>query len=592
MYVEPDFFTPAIMTNMNDRKFKNRILKYWPTEIVNTDVIVLSKLYLYSGGSVQKTDTHKKIYTLLNMKIKDLEDEEWDGVEKYWLEFTPEPEGYDDISKVDLYNYTLTLMPEIGTTGFSDWATTTITYEPPKTEYDTIGYDGTTYIPPTDAELIAGIISNPFLANYDKSVEGSKLAIMALMDSTRCMFEVEIKVTKRQLVTSYGSSKYVKLANMELKYRRKAATIIESDVLLQRLVTWYTSRTSPLVTSIDSYTMQSRMEIASSGSQQLTSIYTNIVPLADTNIITTVTSTGWGSEEESTLYYKKEGLRELPSKYFKNIIKGLNTDFQKESVDGWMKVVMFVVIVIIIVVSAVLAVPSGGTSTIVGAKAIGAFMGLFSLYLTIGVLAMTGISSYFAKNGEVALAAYIGKSIQVLGTLATAAGIVALIAGITAAIDRIREMAQKEAQRKLVEEITLELVLDTITTGSVEVAEVGIAQVTSMDMLKATVSYIFSTIGMTTAQVIGKYLSWATTAFNAYVKYINPPDEGVSDMKQELEDSQKELEGMGSPDGWDKVSKMFSDPYRNIYDMNEYQQGQYYELVQGKVDRATTKFYS
>ena len=103
MYIEQDFVGPATLDLQANRKIHNRLLRYWPTKVVN-GITVMDKLYLYNG-SVIDTPNHRKIYNILGMNIETLRKENWKGVATYYLYFNVVQGTYDEVSNTQLDTY-------------------------------------------------------------------------------------------------------------------------------------------------------------------------------------------------------------------------------------------------------------------------------------------------------------------------------------------------------------------------------------------------------------------------------------------------------------------------------------------------------
>ena len=96
MYVIRDPLGPAIGQYSYNKRFKARILKYWPkkniTEYINGvphTTQVFDRLYLWwSGYGVLQTEVHKKIYALLGIKVSDLQNQDYSGVDNTYLDVT------------------------------------------------------------------------------------------------------------------------------------------------------------------------------------------------------------------------------------------------------------------------------------------------------------------------------------------------------------------------------------------------------------------------------------------------------------------------------------------------------------------------
>jgi len=84
-YIRRDLTGPALAKFQYSLKFKNTILKHWPTTTIN-GVKVFDRLYTYINRvGVQKSPSHLKLYKLLGIKVKDLESGDYKGIENTYL---------------------------------------------------------------------------------------------------------------------------------------------------------------------------------------------------------------------------------------------------------------------------------------------------------------------------------------------------------------------------------------------------------------------------------------------------------------------------------------------------------------------------
>lgn len=514
MYIEQDFVGPATLDLQANRKMHNRLLRYWPTKVVN-DVVVMDKLYLYAGGSVQESTNHKKIYNILGISVEDLKKEKWKGIENYYMYFNVVQGTYDDLTNEQLDTYidfqapfTEKSVPEALEFDRSIWFISELSYEPLKVDALSNAL--------SDNEIITNIEANPYIVEY--SIEDEHvLTSLALLDVNSVVFEREFKVTNRgltEVVVASQTSKdnagtFVKEANVEFRFRRKPeVSQIAYDAYLKSIKT-------AIYGSV--YAPHGSVYI------QLLEIYHGIVPFIDNEILYS------GN-------YRLDGLQAMKSKEFnKTITARLKTGYKKKKVKTWKKIVTKVIEVIIYVAYAL--------------------SGFNPIVLTIGSLVMYALAYVVAKH-DPAWAAYIGKSAQRIGTVA--------------AIATIYDIAQNYV-RKAGEEAIKEMTAEEIKDALIDAFKDAIANSTS-----------FNTQNV---------LSWVTKGFQAYIKYINPPADGLDDMARQAAEQKRQLEDLSSPELKDKIDYMFSSPFYNIYDFNEIMQAVPHSMTQGKIDATFNKYY-
>jgi hypothetical protein len=317
--------------------------------------------------------------------------------------------------------------------------------------------------------------------------------------------------------------------------------------------------------------------------------YADTVPFIDTDIILGIEYL-WVDNEGRSLsvkpkYYKVAGLTKMKAREFnKTITSRITTGFTKEKVSSWKKLLTAVVTIIIVVVAVIFSPVTGGGS-----------LALAAGILTAGSLGMMAISIIVAKN-DPAWGAYIGKAATKLGVLASIVGVMNILNNMIQALGK--EMA-KEAAKEAAKKVALEAGTDiAIEAGKGTLKEITMASIIDMarDMSMEQLGDVAMAVmknawASTTAMTLTNVLSWATIGFQYYAKSINPPDEGLAEKANQLEEQQKQLEDLTGPDLKDKIDYAFSSPHSNIYDVNEYMQTMPYAMTQGRIDASLSKYY-
>lgn len=569
MYIEQDFVGPATLDLQANRKMHNRLLRYWPTKVVN-GVVVMDRLYLYAGGSVQESTNHKKIYNILGISVEDLKKENWKGVENYYLYFNVVQGTYDDISNTQLDTYiefqapfTGKSVPEAPENDRSVWFESELSYEPLKVDSLSNAL--------SDSEIIAKVIANPYIVEY--SIEDEHvLTALALLDVNGVVFEREFKVTYRGLTTVTFTSQtsvdnaatFVKECNIDFRFRRKPETTqLAYAAYLDAIRTAIYNSVGKPYGSV--YT-------------QLLTIYHSIVPFIDNEIVLKHLSID--GFNISLGYYRKDGLQAMKSKEFnKTITARLKTGYKKKKVSSWKKFVTVVVVVVIVVVSVL-------TGQVYGLTAA-------ATVLTVGSLAMMGISIILAKK-DPAWAAYIGKASQVLGIAAAIVGITAIIQNMARAA-AAGATATKEAATQSLIAVGKEVTVDSLKAEALAIAGrmsfvETLKTVTFDSMQELLVEFVKDSIS-TTSMNMQSMMNMATKGFQLYTKYIDPPADGLDDMTRQVTEQEQQLEDLSSSGMKDTIDYTFSSPFYNIYDFNEIMQAVPHRLTQGKIDDTFNKYY-
>lgn len=557
-YIIEDRVTPTIQGFMNLLRTKNVFLKYFPYKWINeygfeveesdpSAIKVFDKMYFYNGD-VLDTTAHKKIYHLFNIKLKDLQEESYDGVEKCWFEL--KWENREELLDVeDLKTFIDTTIPLNGD-GYSDW----ITVE--NIVYDPLDIGAPLYR--DDSSIIDRLRTSVIDTSYSASEEHICTAL-ALLDTNQDLFETKFTVTYKHLGTnSYAlntKGRYILSANIRLEFRRKAE-------VTDPLIVTYLNKIKDKIDNLNnfngfSFTRNSLLDTSSTISinSQLLEIYKQINPVTG---ITLVQHTSLNGD-----FIKYDALAALNAHDFSEVLgKLLTTDFKKKQASGFVKFLTIVAVIAIIVLSAGSGAAAVGGLTGVAASA--AFAGAMAFNLALGVLALALISKFAADAGSYGAAAFIGRSIQVLGMLSTFLSVISLISISPAKLAKL----------------SVKSLLTTIT------------EISFTDLLAAVKTEVIEFAKQSTMKIITQTTGWLTQAFQIYAKYIDPPNAGISE-KQTLIDKQKEeLEELATSDSLKKVRWIYDTPYANYLDLNEYMQNIPYLMTQGRVDNATRKYFS
>ena len=559
---------------MYKRQIHNRLLRYWPTKVVD-GVTVMDRLYLYNG-SVIDTPNNIKIYNILGISIETLKKEKWKGVESYYLYFNVVQGTYDDITNVDLDTYlqfqapfTVKSVPEAVVNDRSVWFESELSYEPLKVDSLSNAL--------SDTEILAKVLADPSVVEYSIEEE-HVLTALALLDTNEVVFERQLRVTARGLTdvtftsqtSGINAGTFIKEVNIEFKFRRKPETSqLVYDEYLEKIKTMiYGSVNVP----------HGSIYI------QLFEVYRSIVPFIDSEIVyreePTIVSIIF--LKPSKAYYRKDGLQAMKSREFnKTITARLKTGYTKKKVK-WYKKLLTVVVTIIIGVVSIFYPPAFGLSKLLWA----------GLVLSVGSLVMMGLSVILAKR-DPAWAAYIGKMANVLGLAATILSVVSIVQNLAAKIggEGLKQAATEALKKEGVKEITKEALKSKMQSMALSYLGTALKELTIEDMQNMLVDFVKSAWSKTTSFNMQSMLDNATKAFQAYAKYINPPADGLDELSRQVEAQEAELEDLSSAGLKDKIDYTFSSPFYNIYDFNEVMQAIPHRMTQGTIDDTFNKYY-
>lgn len=569
MYIEQDFVGPATLDLQANRKIHNRLLRYWPTMVVN-GVTVMDKLYLYNGV-VLDTPNHRKIYNMLGINIEDLKKEKWKGVAEYYLYFNVVQGTYDEITNIALDSYlesqapfTVKSVPEAVNNDRSVWFESELSYEPLKVDSLSNAL--------SDTAIITKVLADPSVVEYSIEQE-HVLTALALLDVNEVVFERQLRITARGLtditftsqtsVTNTGT--FIKEVNLQFKFRRKPETSqLSYDEYLDTIKTMmYNSVNVP----------------HGSIYVQLLTAYHSIVPFIDSEIVYTTPTIGL---KIGKTYYRKDGLQAMKSREFnKTITARLKTGYTKQKVKWWKKLVTVVVVILVGIVS-IFYPPAFGLSQL-------AWSGLV---LSIGSLAMMGVSIILAKS-DPAWAAYIGKMANVLGIVTTIIGAVAIIQNMARTItQKGLEEAAKQALLEEGKEVTKEALKQQMASMAADYTlTTALDDITMDGMQDILVDFVKSAWSKTTSFNMQSMLNMTTKVFQLYSKYINPPADGLDELARQVEAQEVELEDLSSSGLKDKIDYTFSSPFYNIYEFNEVMQAIPHRMTQGTIDDTFNKYY-
>jgi len=551
MYIIEDRVTPRLTGYLHALGVKNTFLRNFPTKEVD-GITVFDKLVVYNGV-VNLSTQARKIYHLLNIRVSDLTSADWSGLEEFYIHLKRYDTSYS-LSLQDLKDF----INENST--IDEEYTTRLVYDP--VDIDAIAYT-------SDTDLINLVLGNKKDIHF--SPDSHPLTALALLDTSSVMFDTTIIVTDKTLVkrkinnrqfNNLSQSYNILKAELSLKFKR---IINVDDITVSDYLNYILNQISIIDSISPTLNSTNNLNVNNTGvaqknvdtsrtssiNKQLINIVEAKIPLVESNIIYPVVNPSTGN---ITYYIKYDGVAALNTKDFLTFLgKTIDTGYIEESASFWKEALMMIVTIVIIVIAVVLAIPSGGIST-VGAFA--AFAAEAAFYVAIAMALEALILKALANRGQYAYAAMVGDSLQVLGMVSTFLGVLGVVGSWASAIGRA------------LKEITMKTVAEGLKTQVALYAK------------------------QATSNILGFVVDMLTTAFQIYSKVINPPTEGLDESAQALAATEKELEDYATPDMRDKVQYIFENPYANIYDMNEYMQNIPYFMTQGRIDSATTKYYS
>lgn len=673
MYVIRDSVGPSIKGHVDSLRFKNTILKYWPTTTLGDGTVVFEKLYTWtSSQGVIDDNAHRKIYKIIGIDIADIESQDKDGltslyltvsgmdtsvvvtnaeVREYIEQFTPQiypnnpdvfnpntnpspltdlnPDPYKngDIADPDDGEFYEPLWDKDG------WITSYLTYMPMN--------DSLINPNISDAEILSKCSGyHPEDITYDDRYF-NRLTGVAIMDIDGVLFERELRVLQRTVeerhalvkgfsVTS-SVSNYLVSAKVEFKFRRvvdandvSATTFIDS--LVSRVDDINTAVLNPPQVSYGRVDTIKYMPLQLSINKQLIRMANYIMPFTDdgSNYLISEGLPGSYISENNDVAIKYDYLAGLmPKEFVKHFGNHIEPGYTQKKAKWWQKLLVAIITIIVIIIAVVAAVLTGGSSLMMA-----------SMVLTAGALVLTGLSMYWAKNGEPGAAAFAGGAAQILGYLAMATGIAAAVQNL--ATQGAKELALETAKAEvlaaganatpamlsavsaaqagvltttqiagqvvsIVSQVGSELgVIEgdaanilSLASGALAVSSfgVGIVEIPGIDELQDIVVTGFTRFtAQPTATIMNQTMNTTNRLFSMYMSNINPPTEGIADQAAKIEAQEKEIETL-NPEHTEATWKSYTDPYGSIFEVGDVYERSYNMMTSGRNRIAMNKYY-
>lgn len=459
-YVIRDPLGPALLTYASNKRFRHRILKYWPTKTVD-DIKVFDKLIVWDKhAGVLQDEARLKIYRLLNISIKDLEANDYTGLDRAYLK-VPAIEPTFDLTDEQIEQYLKDNSPQIYPSNknrFSSDPDTPVSdnHNPdpyqnnpkyadivdsngdlpdgalPEPQWDNYGWI-TDYVVYQPEHLLDSLYSDKvtdeqilnFVKNMDPkyvSINGLKYAspifFAALKDTGSVLYEKKYTILKKELTkktvitknylhnSQYSTESLVtNKAIIKVEYRRIADP---SDDAVSGLINSLSDSLNELNTSNTYNTFNQRLEEAlkkinnsSNISKQLKNMYYKIQGYNSANV-------NYGE------YIRYNELEALTAKNFTKVfIQLINFGYDETPATFWEKatsvlitIVTFIAVAVLIYLQQYWAVP---------------------LVLSAGALGQGALAGYWARQGKYAAASYAGGQAQFLANSAEISGYVVAI---------------------------------------------------------------------------------------------------------------------------------------------------------------------
>jgi len=630
-YVIRDPLGPALSTYAYNKRFKNRILKYWPTKWVN-GVKVFDKLYIYiKGRGVLQDENRLKIYKLLGMKVSDLEAQDYKGLDATYLE-VPEIDRVYDMTNQEIMGYLADMSPRIypenknlfssdPETGvevnlnpdpyqnnprYRNVIDDSIIRDPetgdlpsnilPEPQWDKDGWitDFVVYEPGklidqyykdvvTDEEIINAVKRiDPKYVSINGVEHSSPIFFAALKDTAGVLYEKKYEIVQKRLVDKQTTT--VRIGNRRYSEQTTSSKYLHNAIVRVK----YRRINSPDAVEVEGLINAIKADLEALNNPYTSSNMLNMVHealLKRDNSSTQLKKMHVyvnGYEYNSINYagyVRYDGMEALTGKQFgETFANAIEFGYKETPAEWWEKAISIVIDIIVVIVVIILAV-------------IGQWWAI-PLAFSIGSLTQAGLAAYWAGQGKYAAASYAGKHAQYLSVAAEVSGFI-INPWLSIAL-KLFEMVAKELgvpddiilavkitgqiAAGMMEEDTFETedvieVLKNISPEQISniVAETidDIAELTVEEIGTAIVEMVDSMeiSNLTNNFSVSDWISLLNKSFQFYTVYMNPPAK-TDDLSQKIEAQNEELETLEGPELIATIERQFSDPYDNYIDGN------------------------
>jgi hypothetical protein len=466
-----------------------------------------------------------------------------------------------------------------------------------------------TYLPLSDNLVDPNITDAGILAKcsgyYPEDItfddeDFNRLTGTAIMDSNGVLFERKLRILQRTveerhtLVQGRNQSRtvgrYMVSAQIEFKFRRIIAANHSSVApLIADIEERINVLNTPTRTGWGAMPRATYLAPALSINKQLIKMANYIMPFSDDGSNYEV-DTGNSDDylaTNSSVVIKVDVLSSLKPKDFTTQFgKHVKSGYTKKKVKLWKKILVAVIIIIVIIVAVILAIPTGGGSINWGAA---------TITLLLGSLALTGLSMYWANNGDPAAAKFAAGGAEILGYLAMATGIAASLSSFM----------KKEAAKELVDQMEDAGLINSDIAGiltfvssfvdfnnmSFSLDTISLPDLPNLGELQEVILDSVTTFtAQSTTAIMNQTLNFVSKSFNMYISLISPPGEGLADKQAQIAAMTKEIETL-SPDNAEAIWKSYTDPYGSIFEVGDIYEKSYNILTTGRNRLLMNKCY-
>lgn len=490
-----DFYETFKGEMIASKKMKNRLIKYWGTEIID-GVEVFKKTFDTYPNSTSKGIT--MITNLFGM-TRQIQNGNFDGVDRYYLKFNPEKQKKVSEYAKDIITNKINTYMAVGETKTVDLNI----YDPS---------DPAKFVDFTTKEILdyvkddyETLLDSNYIESRGNTILENTLGIYVLLDD----------------------GTHFKVTATDGKVRPVANTKTVGTGDYAKTVKFYTSSISLSLT----YTMLSHVTDSSAIVEK---IHIENEQLRASKIKLLLESASNKSEEDllqesdipvtNALWYKDQLRVELTdaytfdSKEFADIVAStLDTGYVKKKPKGWKKLITPILLIIAVVLAAITA---------------GQSLTAFAFYMGVSSVVLAGIQYALAESGDTVTASYMGRAVQISGIISTVAGIGAMIANMGKEI--ARQGLVQAAQTAAVGAVTT---ASTVVTTAVQQVGTQLVQVaTTTTVRELSITKIASLAVKVVLKIIEQREKMKAKDLEAQISEVRSESEALATELSEMED--------------------------------------------------------
>ncbi len=548
MYFVFDLYTPVREAFVRLLYIKNTVLRVWPRLEVN-GVEVFDRLIIYEHDEVVKTDDNIDIYKIIGTTVDELEETDYEGIKRVWLEFKITDASENPLTSNDIASFM------VNKTALNEEYKVTLDYNQ---RFSNNWYHITQQL--TNDQLKDMVLAGHYsmfpgsndtlpafrssLVSYDTDV-ANPATFLALSDKDEDFFH-RSAIVKSKTVTPLST----------VYNDGFTATVYTIKARVEFTFTRY--KDPPSNTALLSYTFIGR-EITTLANQKVTdrfSFATQIEAMVDE---LRPLSSGAKYADYSTIpftasdnslrrYVRVDAAEELTAKDFYTMFSAmLDSGYKKIPCSGWECVVAPVLLIAVVVAAVMLAAPTGGAS-ITTISAAASFLAELSAYLAIGAITVSLVASELQKRGQYGLSYSLQHCVVVVNKLSEISGYASYLAGIGAAIQSIKQQVLKRVALNRLENIATNAGTEIVAQSVVDASVSELVEATT-DIIKDNLVESFTALTTSsTGEVVSSGLSFLNEGLNIYMSFTtatNPSEasdiadttelEGVATNAQEVD---------------------------------------------------------